>query len=82
MKWEEVRKVYPNQYVLLEILQSHIKGDKQYVDEVSLIRTISDPREATKELLHAKNGTVVYHTNSEKFVIHLRKRASVRGVIL
>jgi hypothetical protein len=45
MKWEEVRKVYPNQYVLLGILQSHIKGDKQHVDEVSLIRTISDPRE-------------------------------------
>ncbi|MDC3426146.1 hypothetical protein NC797_16745 [Aquibacillus sp. 3ASR75-11] len=81
MKWEEVRTIYPNQYVLLEILQSHIKGDKQYVDEVSLIRTISDPREATKELLHAENGTVVYHTNNEKFVIHLRKRASVRGVI-
>lgn len=81
MKWEEVRRVYPNQYVLLGILQSHTEGDKQYVDDVSLIRTISDPREATQELLHAKNGTVVYHTNKDKIVIHLRKRASIRGVI-
>jgi hypothetical protein len=74
MKWEEVRRVYPDQYVLLEILQSHTVGDIEYVDEVSLIRAISDPREATKELLHAKKGTVVYHTNNEKIMIHLRKR--------
>jgi hypothetical protein len=81
MKWEEVRRICPNQYVLLGILQSHVNGDKQYIDDVSLIRTISDPKEATEELLHAKKGTVVYHTNSEKLVIHLRKRASVRGVM-
>lgn len=49
MRWEEVRKLYPNQYVLLEI-QSHIKGDKQYIDDVFLIRSIS--------LIRKKNRSV------------------------
>ncbi|MEN1966498.1 hypothetical protein WMZ97_00340 [Lentibacillus sp. N15] len=78
MKWEEVRNIYPNQYILLGILQSHTAGDIQYIDDVSLIRTISDPREATKELLHAKKGTVVYHTNNEVIKIHLRYNAPGR----
>ncbi|MDF9841782.1 hypothetical protein M2105_002799 [Paenibacillus sp. PastF-1] len=27
MQWEEVRKIYPNQYVKLQILASHTEGN-------------------------------------------------------
>ena len=40
MKWDEVRKLYPDQYVLLEELETHIEEDKKYVDEVAIIRAI------------------------------------------
>lgn len=73
LNWEEVQKIYPDQYVLLNILTSHIKGDKKYVDEVALIRSISSAKEATNELFHAKQGTFVYHTRNEKVVIEIRK---------
>lgn len=80
MKWDEVRKIYPDQYVLLTILGSHIDGDKKYVDEVALIRPILGAKEATNELLHAKTGTLVYHTRNEKIIMEIRRRAAFRGV--
>lgn len=73
MQWQEVRTIYPDQYVLLEILDSHTEDNIQYVDEVVLVRAIQDPNEATKELLKCKNNNIVYHTGQEKIAIELRK---------
>lgn len=73
MLWQEVRTVYPDQYVLLEILDSHTVDNIQFVNEVALVRAIQDPSEATKELLKCKDNNIVYHTGQEKIAIELRK---------
>ncbi len=72
MQWQEVRTIYPDQYVLLEILDSHTEDNIQFVDEVALVRAIQDPDEATRELLKCKNNNIVYHTGQEKIAIELR----------
>ncbi|MEK5278542.1 hypothetical protein NSS82_09845 [Paenibacillus sp. FSL H7-0735] len=59
MQWEEVRKIYPHQYVKLQILASHTEGNTKLVDEFALIRAIQDPKKATKELLQPKDGVIV-----------------------
>ncbi|MFD1908485.1 hypothetical protein ACFSQ7_37570 [Paenibacillus rhizoplanae] len=59
-------KIYPNQYVKLQILASHTEGNTKFVDEVALIRAIQDPQEATMELLQSKDGVIVSHTGNEK----------------
>lgn len=81
MKWEEVRKIYPERYVLLQVLASHVDNEKKYVDDVAIIRTIEDPKEATRELVSAKPGTLVYHTSKEKIEILIRKRVGFRGAV-
>lgn len=81
MKWEEVRKIYPKKYVLLQILESHIEGDIKYIDDVAIIRAIDDSKEATNELVNAKPGTMVYHTSKDKIEVLIRKRVGFRGVI-
>lgn len=65
MKWKEVRELFPNQFLLVSILDYHEEGNKKIVDEVAPIRTISD-KEATKEFFQAKEGTFVYHTSNEE----------------
>lgn len=72
MKWQEVRELFPNQFLLVSILDYHIEGDKKFVDEVAPIRPIAD-EDATKELFKTKEGTIVYHTSNENFVIHIRR---------
>ncbi|WP_318937003.1 hypothetical protein [Oceanobacillus halotolerans] len=50
MKWQEVRKLYPSQFVLVSILDYHLASDKKIVDEVAPIRTIPEEEE-TKSFL-------------------------------
>lgn len=82
MKWEEVRRLYPDQYVKLTILDFYLKEDKKIVTDVALINPIEDSKLATKELLKSKNGTIVYHTGSEKIVIEMRTPTGLRGIRL
>ena len=82
MEWSEVRKLYPNQYVKLSILEFHIEDNKKILTDVSLINTIEDSKLATKELLKSKGNTIVYHTGSEKIVIELRTPSGLRGMRL
>ncbi|MDW0115034.1 MULTISPECIES: hypothetical protein [Sporosarcina] len=82
MKWEEVRKLYPNQYVKLNILDFHVEADKKIVTDVALINVIENPKTATKELLRAKDSTIVYHTGTEEIMIEMRKPTGLRGIRL
>ncbi|BCG58412.1 hypothetical protein [Paenibacillus rhizophilus] len=81
MQWEEVRKIYPDQYVKLQILASHIEGNTKFVDEVALIRAIQDPKEATKELLKSKDGVIVSHTANDELKVEIRTLRGLRGVV-
>ncbi|MDF2670878.1 MAG: hypothetical protein K0R67_3184 [Paenibacillus sp.] len=81
MQWKEVRKIYPDQYVKLQILAFHTEGNTKYVDEVALIKAIQDPKEATKELLRSKDGIIVSHTSNEELKIEIRTLRGLRGVV-
>lgn len=72
MKWKEARELFPNQFLLVSILDYYYEGDMKIVDEVVPIRPIKD-EDANKEFFNAKEGTMVYHTGNIKFVIHIRK---------
>lgn len=81
MQWNEVRNIYPDQYVKLQILSSHTEGNTKFVDEVALIRAIQDPKEATIELLKSKDGVIVSHTSNEYLKIEIRTLRGLRGVL-
>lgn len=71
MKWEEVRKLYPNRFIKFLIVESHIIDDKKYVDEIAFIRAIEDGKEAMKEFRKCKEDEFVYSTSNEELVIQL-----------
>lgn len=81
MRWNEVKRIYPDRFVLLQILESHIEGDKKIIDDVAIIKAIDDPKQATRELVNAKPGTLVYHTSKDEIEVLMRKRVGFRGVI-
>jgi len=72
MKWQEARKLFPEQFVLVSILKFHEEGDKKIVDEVAPIRAIAD-EDANREFFRAEPGTMVYHTSNEQFIVHIRR---------
>lgn len=81
MKWEEVRKTYPDKFVKLQILESHMEEDKKYIDEMAVMKVIEDNREATKELVNSRDNTLVYHTGNEEIYVIVRNIRGYRGVI-
>lgn len=79
MRWSEVREFFPEQFVLVKALRSHIEGDSLHVDEMAVIRPIPDPLEATRELLKCKNDTFVYHTGRPELVMEMVPYVGVRS---
>jgi len=81
MKWEEVRKIYPNRFVKLQILDSKIEGSKRYITDMAVIEAYEDNAEATKELVRAKDDILVYHTGNEKIDIEIKQIFGYRGAM-
>lgn len=81
MKWEEVRKLYPNKFVKLQVLEYHMEGNKKYIDDMAVIKAIEDNKEATQELVRAKDSTLVYHTANESINLEVKNIRAYRGII-
>ncbi len=54
MKWQEVRELFPDQFVLVSIINYHEEDNKKIVDEVAPIRIISE-QDADKEAFQVKS---------------------------
>lgn len=78
MTWDEVRRLYPDQFVKFKIVESHIEGNKEHVDEVAVIKAIKDGKGAMKEFIQRKEGEYIYSTKNEKLIIDLVKHIGIR----
>ncbi len=78
MKWEEVRALYPNQFVKFEIVESHIADHKEIVDDIAVIKAIRDGKEAMREFINRKEGQFIFSTNNPEVVIELVKHIGIR----
>lgn len=81
MKWEEVRKIYPDRFVKIQILKAHIEDNVRYIDDMSVMQAFDDEREATRELVRAKDDILVYHTGKEKLEVQIKQIFGFRGAI-
>lgn len=80
MKWEEVRKIYPDRFVKMQVLEGYIENDVRYINDIVVIKAFDDNKEATMELARAKNDIIVFHTSNEKLEIPIKKIFGFRGV--
>ncbi len=76
MKWQEVRELYPNKFVKIEVIESHMVEEKEYVDEVAVIKAIEDSKEAMREFVKCKNKEIIYSTKNKEFIIDVVKHIS------
>ena len=80
MKWQEVRELYPDQFVLMKVLAFKEKTDQRYIEDVAIIEPIKDPKEAAKRLINSKSDEIVYHTSTENLIIRIKNMRGYRGV--
>lgn len=81
MKWEDVRKIYPDQFVKLQILEYHMVSNMKVIDDMAVIKAMKDNKEATKELVRSTGDVIVYHTSNENIEIEVKNIRSYRGIV-
>lgn len=77
MKWQEVRELFPNQFVLVSVLNFLEEENKKIIDEVAPIRSIPEEY-ANKEFFNVDPGNIVYHTSNKECIVHIRKNPLMR----
>lgn len=71
--------MYPNQFVKLKVLSSHVVDDQEIVEDMAVIKPVSE-ESATKELLKSKGEDLVYHTSHENIVLEIRQDVGFRRI--
>ncbi len=85
MKWEEIRKHFPHQWLLVEAIKAHSESGKRVLEELSVINSFPDSRVAMKSYaqLHKQSPErelFVFHTDRETLDITERRWLGIRGV--
>ena len=83
MKWKDARSIYTNKWILFEAIEAYSKDGKRIVQDLSVINSYQEGKEALKEYAekHKKDKSremYVYHTKNEKLYIEERAWIGVR----
>lgn len=84
MSWHEVRKHYPNRWILVEALKTHDENSKHIIDDLAVINAFSDSATAMDEYskLHSQEPDrelYVLHTSRKILDIDQRKWLGIRS---
>lgn len=67
MLWEEVKKIYPNQWIIIEAIEAHTKGDKRIIDQMTVVNNFHDDNNmALLQYLQLHRR----HRERELYVVH------------
>jgi len=86
MLWAEVKRKYPNQWVIIEAIEAHTEGDKRIISQMTVVDNFQDDN--NKALLqylqlHRKNRErelYVVHTSRPELDIVEQRWIGVRAV--
>ncbi len=84
MHWQEIKKKFPQSWLLIEAVQAHSETEKRILDDISVINSFKDSRTAFaeyKKLHNQKPGRelYVYHTSRNELEINEKNWIGVRG---
>ena len=48
MLWSEIRRAYPDQWLIIEALQAHTEANRRRLDHITVIETCTNGTEAIK----------------------------------
>jgi hypothetical protein len=83
MTWQEVRKAYPDQWLVIEAIEAHTEENRRLLDQISVVETSTDGAAALQayERLHrAEPQREFYfvHTGRESLDIRERRWIGIR----
>lgn len=85
MDWKQIRKKYPEQWLLIEAIKARSEAGKRILEQISVINTFPDSISAMMGYKNLKNESparelFVFHTSREELDIKERKWIGIRGI--
>ena len=85
MRWAEVRDAYPDQWLVIEVLDAHAESNRRVLDRVAVLEVCADGRATMKrhaELRrqHPSRELCFVHTSVPELKIEERLWLGIRGV--
>lgn len=85
MQWQDVRKHYPDQWVLVEAIKARSEAGKRILEELTVVNTFPDSPSAMQayQSLHRQTPQrefFVLHTEREQLDITERRWLGIRGL--
>ncbi len=84
MKWKEIRRHYPQQWLLVEAIKAHSEANQRILDDISVVDMFPDSVAAMQRYtqLHREapeRELYVFHTDRKKLDITERRWLGIRG---
>ena len=79
MEWSEIRRHYPQQWLLIEAIEAHSENGHRLLDDIAVLATFPDSVTAMKRYGHLQQEApqrelYVCHTDREELEIRERSR--------
>jgi hypothetical protein len=83
VKWEQVRELYPEQWVLVEAISAYSENSIRYLEELSVISNFPESTYACKEykklhLAEPSREYYIFHTDYQTIEVKEQKFIGVR----
>ena len=85
MRWKDIRRHYPDQWLLVEAIRAHSEKDKRILDDLAVVEAFEDSDAAMRSYkgLHRESPhreLYVFDTDRENLDIEERRWLGIRGV--
>ncbi len=85
MKWQEIRRHYPHQWLMVEAIKARSEAGKRILDDLTIVNAFPDSRAAMKGYiqLHQQSPErelYVLHTDRKELDITERRWLGIRGI--
>ena len=85
MNWDEIRRIYPDQWLLVEATQAHSEADHRILDQLSVVEPFADSVNALKvyQALHTaapERELYVLHSSRPALDITEQRWLGIRAV--
>lgn len=77
MRWTEVRKAYPEQWLVIEAVQAHSEADRRVLDKIAVVETCPDGAAALqsyRKLHQAFPEREYYYVHTSRAELDIRER--------
>jgi hypothetical protein len=69
MLWVEVRKTYPNQWLVIEAVEAHSETDRRLLDKIAVVEVCADGAAALQSYRNLHQA----HPEREYYYVHTRR---------